>query len=185
MDAADQSNRGFAGIGGGRMINPPFLFGSGGIELLGKEMTADLQNIKEQALRNPGRSYDLKSKGVAFGRIRVDSNGRLDLSRIEGVDEDLVVKPFGRKGDFPTVRAFDVAAFEFHMGLQPVEMENVGWDHDEDNDGVKNEILPGELSAMHIHNILLPPPKADSLAWNQEGFELFKKLDVKAVTELS
>jgi hypothetical protein len=33
----------------GRFINPPFLFGSGGIELLGKEMTVDLQALKAQA----------------------------------------------------------------------------------------------------------------------------------------
>jgi hypothetical protein len=33
----------------GRFINPPFLFGSGGIELLAKEMTADLQALKQFA----------------------------------------------------------------------------------------------------------------------------------------
>ena len=33
----------------GRLINPPFLFGSGGIELLGKEMTTELETAGHQA----------------------------------------------------------------------------------------------------------------------------------------
>ncbi|MHC5011781.1 MAG: di-heme oxidoredictase family protein, partial [Planctomycetota bacterium] len=45
-------------------------------------------------------------------------------------------------------REFDVGALEFHMGMQPVE--SVGFDVDADGDGVVNEILIGELSALGV-----------------------------------
>ena len=51
-----------------------------------------------------------------------------DTSGVKGIDADLVVRPFGRKGEFATTRAFDRAALQFHMGMQPVEV--VGADTD-------------------------------------------------------
>ena len=43
----------------GRFINPPFLFGSGAVELLAKEMTTSLQELKAQALAHPGAEITL------------------------------------------------------------------------------------------------------------------------------
>ncbi|MGE3182306.1 MAG: hypothetical protein AB7N71_11805 [Phycisphaerae bacterium] len=60
IDSIDLDRNGFAGFDG-RFANPPFLFGSGGIELLGKEMTSDLQALKRQAEDNPGQRVDLIS----------------------------------------------------------------------------------------------------------------------------
>ena len=54
----------------GRFINPPFVFGSGGIELLAKEMTSDLQKIKDIAKNFPGQWRTLETHGVSFGSIR-------------------------------------------------------------------------------------------------------------------
>ena len=152
----------------GRFINPPFLFGSGGVELVAKEMTIRLQELKDQALARPGTVVDLEAKGVFFGSISADSAGNLDTSNIEGIDQDLVVRPFGRKGEFATVRAFDRGAMQFHFGMQPVEV--VGEGEDPDNDGVTNEILIGELSALHIWGTSLPKPEMvgsieDLLRW--------------------
>ena len=107
-DIDDSENNGFAAIQG-RMINPPFSFGSGGVELLGKEMTRDLQALASQAEASPGFAIALESKGVSFGSI-VFENGSLDTSGVQGVDEDLVVRPFGRKGCCATVREFDTGA---------------------------------------------------------------------------
>ncbi len=54
----------------GRVINPPFLFGAGGIELLAKEMTRDLQVIKASVENQPqGTVAELITKGVRFGTI--------------------------------------------------------------------------------------------------------------------
>ena len=42
--------------------------------------------------------FRLESKGVAFGRLGVEPDGSVDLSQVEGVDADLVIRPFSQKG---------------------------------------------------------------------------------------
>jgi hypothetical protein len=161
----------------GRFINPPFLFGSGGVELLAKEMTLDLQELKAQAVNNPGTPVPLITKGVSFGTILYDDDGdSFVFTDVEGVDHDLVVKPFGRKGEFTTVREFDVEAMQFHFGIQPVEV--VGEDYDDDQDDVENEILAGEISALHIFNTNLPRPVEErrSSEKARKGRSLFSEI---------
>jgi len=148
IDVDDSDNNGFA-FYNGRLINPPFLFGAGGVELVGKEMTAELQALKAQAQANPDTDVPLVAKGVDFGTLRYDSGlNDFDTSGVQGVDADLVIRPFGRKGDNFSVRKFDIGALTFHMGMQPVEV--VGAGVDADDDGVVDEVLVGELSALHI-----------------------------------
>lgn len=174
IDVADTRNNGFAEVDDGRFINPPFLFGSGGVEALGKEMTRDLQSLARQALDNPDTVVPLVTKGVSFGVFSHDGSG-FDYSGVEGVDEDLVVRPFGRKGEFATVRGFDVEALQFHLGMQAVEA--VGQDVDADGDGVLNEITEGELSVLHVHNVTLPPPtERFKTRTAREGQQLFHDL---------
>jgi len=159
----------------GRFINPPFLFGSGGVELLAKEMTIRLQELKAQALSNPGAEVALEAKGVSFGTIIADNDGNLDTSSIKGINQDLVVRPFGRKGEFVTVRAFDKGAMQFHFGMQPVEV--VGEGEDPDGDDVTDEILIGELSALHIWSTALPKPEIEKLSENSSlGFIIFEQI---------
>lgn len=155
IDVADVNNDGIAEFDG-RLINPPFLFGSGGVELLGLEMTQDLQNFKQQAIDNPGTHVELLTKGIEFGSIVADSSGNINTSSLVGVDEDLVIKPFGRKGEFATVREFDVDAMGFHLGMQSTEL--VGVDVDADGDGIINELKKGDLSALSIFNTTMDRP---------------------------
>ena len=119
-------------------------------------MTRDLQALKAQAQSQPGTPVQLVSKSVQFGSLSYSAAGGFDTSLVQGVDADLVVRPFGRKGEFATVRAFDVGALQFHMGMQAQEMVGVGVDDDED--GVVDEVLVGELSAMHIFGTTLERP---------------------------
>jgi hypothetical protein len=158
----------------GRFINPPFLFGSGGIELIAKEMTAELQALKQRAQQNPLTPIALETKGVSFGELLFDG-ANFDYSAVEGIDDDLVVKPFGRKGEFATVREFDDGAMMFHFGMQPVEV--VGEDVDEDEDGVANEVLEGEISALVIFNTTLDRPIEDRRSANAKwGFDVFSSV---------
>lgn len=174
MDLADRAGLGFASMEGGRNINPPFLFGSGGVELLAKEMTAELQALRREAEANPGRIVRLVTKGVDFGVLRFGAGG-LDTSGVEGIDADLVVRPFGRKGEFATVRAFDLGALQFHHGMQPVEI--VGEGVDADGDGVVDEVTVGEVSALHIHNVLLPAPRQERRSpSSRRGGRLFREI---------
>lgn len=175
IDVDDEAAWGFA-IFDGRYINPPFLFGSGGIELLGKEMTSDLQRIKAFAKDHPDQSFSLATHGVDFGSLTYDSKLQdFDTSQVEGINDDLVVRPFGRKGEFPTIRAFDIGAMEFHFGMQPVEA--VGPDNDADGDGVVNEILIGELSVLHLFNVTLKRPLRDlATPASQAGLAVFEEI---------
>ena len=159
-DRIDVSDENFDGIAefNGRLINPPFMFGAGGIELLAREMTYDLQTQKQQALEQPDTLIELITKGVSFGEIVANVSGELDTSRVQGVDADLVVRPFGRKGDKASIREFSINALAFHMGMQAVEAFG-GEYADEDNDGVQNEISIGDLSALSIFVTTMDRPK--------------------------
>lgn len=165
----------------GRFINPPFLFGGGGVELLAREMTADLQDILDKLQQQPaGVSEPLTTHGVNFGTITSLGLGgvRLDLDGVGFLDgptdfpailagpdpaEHLVVRPFGRKGDAFSMRDFDRNAMQFHFGIQPEEVleadpDVLDPDADEDGDGVHNELTIAEMTVLHIFSVTNPPP---------------------------
>jgi hypothetical protein len=130
-----------------------------------------LQALKQQARDNPNTPLRLVTKGVSFGALSHDGTV-FDYTAVEGIDSDLVVKPFGRKGEFATVRGFDVGALQFHHGMQAVEL--VGENVDDDGDGVVNEITIGELSALHVHNVTLPrPTQVQTTRAAREGQRVF------------
>ncbi|MGA1874792.1 MAG: di-heme oxidoredictase family protein [bacterium] len=159
----------------GRFINPPQLFGIGGIELVAREMTAELQKLKAEAISNPDTPVSLNVKGVCFGTITADGDGNIDPNGIIGIDDDLVVRPFGRKGEFFRVRDFDLTALQFHFGMQPVEV--VGAGVDADNDCVPDEILIGEVSAIHIFVTTLPKTLIEKPTPKiLEGYKLFRQI---------
>lgn len=156
----------------GRFANPPFLFGGGGVELLAKEMTIDLQKLLEVAQDSPaGTVVELDTHGVNFGSLTSLGGGDVDLSAIEGVGpketdgldpaDVLVVRPFGRKGDNFSMRDFDRGAMQFHFGIQPVEVVDpagVGG-VDEDGDGVTDEISVFDMSVLHVFDVTNPVPR--------------------------
>jgi hypothetical protein len=171
----------------GRAINPLALFGAGGVQLLAKEMTADLQALKAEAVATPGKEVRLVTKGVDFGTIVAYQSDRVNTDRVVGVDSDLVVRPFGRKGEFSSLRAFDLEATRFHMGMEPVEglasegsrcvENNDGAGVDGDGDGVADELLVGEISALEIFIATMDRPvreKMDRAA--KRGFKRFEEI---------
>jgi hypothetical protein len=171
IDPADLDLDGVASFSG-RFANPPALFGVGGVELVGLEMTAELQALKQLAIDNPFSPVDLVAKGVEFGTITADGLGNVDTSLVEGVDDDLVVRPFGRKGEFATTRDFDLAAMMFHFGIQPVE--EVGAGVDGDGDGMLDEVSVGEISALGVFLSTRPRPVQGPMSGEaQQGQVLF------------
>ena len=125
--------RGSAGFGGSVFTRPesrdaPHLFGVGLKEMLADEITADLRAIRTQAIdlaRRQGQpvSRPLTSKGIDYGTITAQPDGRLDTSRVEGVDPDLRVRPFLAHGATISLREFIVGAFDGEMGLQAQDPE--------------------------------------------------------------
>lgn len=155
----------------GRYANPPFLFGGGGVELLAKEMTRNLQQALREARGAPaGVITPLVTHGIDFGEILSLGSGQVEL-HVEGIgfennlgrspEEVLVVRPFGRKGENFSMRDFDRVAMQFHFGMQPVEV--VGEYADEDGDGVVNEVTVAEMSALHVFDVTNPVPFAERL----------------------
>jgi hypothetical protein len=153
------------------------LFGAGLIELLAREMTADLGAIRRQALAEARRTgkpakAELLTKGVHFGAIIAAPDGVVDLTRIEGVDTDLVIRPFGQKGVMTSLRQFTVNALNHHHGMQPAERFGIRWtgERDHDGDGHNDEISEGDVSAMVTWQAGLQPPvenMPDTADWRQ------------------
>ncbi|NQW16826.1 MAG: thiol oxidoreductase [Chloroflexi bacterium] len=138
------------------------MFGSGYIELLAREMTEDLHSIRDEALlrARSGRTsitIDLVTKGVSFGSLIVDPDGTLGTDAVEGIDEDLIVKPFHQKGAVISLRQFTNNALNHHHGIQ--SEERFGADADPDNDGVVDELTVGDLTALTVFQATLPMPK--------------------------
>lgn len=141
------------------------LFGAGLVELLAREMSADLARQRRDALLRARESGEpvtvaLRTKGVAFGRLTAAPDGMVDLAAVEGVDPDLVVRPFGQKGVMTSLRQFTVNAGNHHMGLQAAERFGRRWTGtaDHDDDGHADEWKAADVSALVAWQATLPPP---------------------------
>ncbi len=141
------------------------LQGAGLVELLAREMSADLQAQRRDALRqaraqNAPVTHKLKTKNVTFGSITARPDGTLDISGIEGIDADLVLRPFSQKGVFASLRQFTVNALNAHHGIQAQERFGAAWtgSDDFDEDGHEDEIGAGDVSALVIWQATLPAP---------------------------
>lgn len=141
------------------------MFGSGAIEMLAREMTADLHDLRAEARirASTARSdyrIDLTTKGIDFGYLVAHQDGTVDVDGVRGVDPDLVVKPFGTKGVAVSLREFTVFALNQHHGIQAVE--RFGWPRtgttDFDGDGKLDEFSVGQVSALAVFQAALPAP---------------------------
>jgi hypothetical protein len=146
--------------------NPPHLLGLGPVALLAVEMSAELRaqatgaSERAKAERRPVE-HALMAKGVSFGRITADADGTLDYGAVEGVDQDLTIRPFGWKGHQATLRAMTEESLHIHQGLLSKRVQlavrdggldgapygkGPWWDTDED--GVSLEIDSGMLTTV-------------------------------------
>ncbi len=137
------------------------MFGSGFIELLAREMTRELLSIEDATIAEAKRSgwpvrRSLTAKGVDFGHITAHPNGFIYTSEVEGVDGDLIVRPFIQKGVTTSLREFTNNAMLHHHGIQ--NYERAGPYSDDDGDGVVNEITPGDVTAIVAFMATLPAP---------------------------
>ena len=155
--------------------NTNHLFGIGLVELLAREMTADLRAQRSQAqisARATGEpaTVALSSKGVDFGEVTVQPDGIVDNASIVGVDADLTVRPFSQKGVFASIRQFTINAMNAHHGMQADERFGARWtgSGDFDGDEIEIELTPGDLSALVAFQAGLAPPvrmKPQDDAW--------------------
>ena len=148
------------------------LFGDGILQLLAQEMTEDLQAIREAAASAAKGSSgapvvrELTSKGTRFGVIaataKADGQVEFDISKVVGLDPDLVVRPMGWKGDAPMVRNITLGAAAGGMGMIGDELvwkkAGAGKHPDVDGDGVGRELSVGDITAMTIYTAAQETP---------------------------
>ncbi len=157
------------------------MFGAGPIEMLAREITADLQAqaLALQHRNAPDGDHVLTSKGVDFAiTLR---NGVVIAA--EGVDKDLVIKPFHQAGVVRSLREFTVNAMNHHHGMQAEERFDIPLgDDDFDQDGVVRELTDGDITAATIYQAALATPgrvrpKApEQRATVAHGEELFEQI---------
>ena len=137
------------------------VFGSGLVELLSREITSDLLNIVEKSKKlsvaeNKVIKANLESKGINYGYIEVYPNGFVDRSNVDGIDNDLVLRPFIQKGVIGTLRDFSNISMNHHHGMQSEEL--AGFNSDLDRDGIVNELTEGDITAVTIFQATLDFP---------------------------
>ena len=141
------------------------MFGSGYIELLARQMTADLRAIRDHIA--PSKAAALKTKGISFGTLRRNADGSWNTSQVEGLSAgslastlssppSLVIKPFHQAGAVTSLREFSNNAFNHHHGMQSVERFGAGTDPD--GDGFTDELTQADLTAATVFQATLPPP---------------------------
>jgi hypothetical protein len=182
--------------------NAPAVLGAGLIQALGAEMTSELQETRDAAIREaleskaPARRA-LISKGISFGSIGALPNGEVDTLQIIGVSPDLVVRPFGWKGNVARLRRFVEDALRIHFGMQshvlceehkkkPNPKLGKGPWFDPDEDGIQREIEEGTLTAGAVYLALLetpvirPPHSAELKSRWEDGSRAFDEIGCSA-----
>ena len=139
--------------------------GSGFIEMLARQMTADLQAERNATPR--GASVTLTSKGVSFGILTHKIDGTWDASQVQGIPApslntkngatpSLLIRPFHQVGNIVSVRQFTNNAFNHHHGIQSEERFGLGVDAD--GDGFTNELTTADMTAATLFQITLNVP---------------------------
>ncbi len=141
------------------------MYGAGYIEMLSRQMTADLQRIRDSIAA--GESKVLTAKGVEFGSLRRNADGSWDTSKVEGLAAvsmrslagaapSLIVRPFHQEGVVISIREFTNNAMNHHHGIQSVE--RFGANTDPDGDNVTDELNRAEVTATSVYQATLRVP---------------------------
>ena len=140
--------------------------GSGFIEMLARQMTSDVQMIRNATM--PGTSRALVTKGISFGTLSRRMDGTWDTSAVQGLPApslasadashppSLIIMPFHQAGAVISLRQFTNNAFPQHHGMQPEERAGIGFD--EDGDGFMNELTRADITAVTLYQATLPVP---------------------------
>ncbi len=183
---------------------PPQVIGLGPIEALAAEMSANLDGQRTEAVERAlatgiPETVELTTHGVSFGQLVASPQGDVDLSNVSGVDEDLVVRPFGWKGHQATIRGIADESFRIHMGVLSMAGEERarrgeirrtlygdGPDFDLDNDGTFGELDDGMLTTIVAYlaqleaPIMAPPRNEALLQYWADGQQVFEQVQCDA-----
>src|SRR5437660_1410962 len=134
------------------------LFGSGYLEMLARQMTEELHQIRD-TIRH-GQTKELVAKGIHFGKLTLTRAGLWDTSQVQGLGRlsllstdsinppTLVVRPWHQASHVVSLREFTNTAFNHHHGIQSTE--RFGLDTDPDGDGFTNELTRADVTAVTV-----------------------------------
>ena len=139
--------------------------GSGFIEMLARQMTADLQAQRD--VIPAGASAALSTKGISFGTLVHNSDGSWNTSKVQGIPApsltssktsppSLIIRPFHQVGNVISVRQFTNNAFNHHHGIQSEDRFGLGTD--QDGDGFANELTAADITAATLFQIAMNVP---------------------------
>jgi cytochrome c peroxidase len=142
------------------------MFGAGYLEMLARQMTADLQRTRDSIRR--GETKELVAKGVSFGTLTLKQDGLWDTTKVTGLGRlsvvsggtvsppTLIIRPWHQASNVVSLREFTNTAFNQHHGIQSTE--RFGIDTDPDGDGVKNEMTRADVTAVTMFQATLQVP---------------------------
>src|SRR5438067_3785434 len=139
--------------------------GSGFVEMLARQMTADLQ--AERDATPLGGSSRLTSKGILFGSLTHNADGTWNVSQVQGLaapsrsstgttPPSLIIRPLHQVGNVVSLRQFTVNAFNHHHGMQAEERFGTGID--QDGDGFVDELTRADITAATLFQAVMAVP---------------------------
>ncbi|QGZ42384.1 di-heme oxidoreductase (putative peroxidase) [Pseudoduganella flava] len=150
----------------GNSRHTPGMFGAGYIEMLAREITMDLQKIRDGMRR--GETRALVAKGIDFGKLTRRADGLWDVSAVTGLPRlslitatpidppSLVVRPWHQAGNSVSLRDFTNTSFNHHHGIQSTE--RFGANTDPDGDHFSNELTRADVTAASIFQAAMAVP---------------------------
>jgi hypothetical protein len=143
------------------------MFGSGFVEMLARQITADLKAAAAGCAA--GQPCALRSKGIDFGTLTHRADGTWDVSQVVGLPApslrttgtnppSLVIQPFFQSGAVISLRQFSNNAFTRLHGMQ--SEERFGNAIDQDRDGYLNDLTRADLPQprLRINNGVVMVP---------------------------
>ena len=142
------------------------MFGSGYLEMLARQMTAELQATRDSL--KLGETKPLIAKGVSFGKLTRRKDGSWDTSAVEGLPRasivaptpvarpNLIIRPWHQAANVVSLREFTNTAFNQHHGMQSSERFGAGTDPD--GDGVKDELTRADITAVSLYQATMAVP---------------------------
>src|SRR5260370_9969340 len=139
--------------------------GSGFLEMVARQMTADLQATA--AATPPGTTRPLTTKGVSFGIITHNGDGTWKHTQVAGLPAphlkttgttppSLIILPYHQAGAVVSIRQFTNNAMNHHHGMQ--SEERFGLNTDPDCDGDTNELTVADLTAISMFQATMSVP---------------------------
>jgi len=142
------------------------MFGSGYLEMLARQMTAELQAIRDSL--KLGETKELVAKGISFGKLTRKLDGTWDTSKVEGLPRasivaptpvtrpNLIIRPWHQASNVVSLREFTTTAFNQHHGMEATE--RFGLDSDLDGDGIRNELTRADITAATLYQAAMAVP---------------------------